>query len=358
MSLSAATLTLNGSATDVWIFQAGTTLTTATSTSIILEGRAREENIFWALGTSATIGYASAFKGNILASAAISFGHDSSLVGRALAMTAVTFEGGSSVSLPGTTTARKNLRTAVRPVHATPDTTVDATPETAVEAAVEATVDTTVDATVDATPYTTPDTTPDTTVILGACAKFALDAGSAMTFDGTTTTVSVGDIGVSPGTTLTGSLIHNGLIDIVATNSNQCASDRITAYNQLAAMVCSTLRFELGGITVTPGVYCSTGAMSLTAGILYFDGKGLYVFQAASTIITSGSTKMVLSNYAQASDIYWKVGSSATIGHDSVFCGTIIAYASITYNINTTINGRGLAGAGISFAGNSMVTLY
>ena len=318
MSLSAATLTLIGSATDVWIFQAGTTLTTATSTSIILGGSAREENIFWALGTSATIGYASDFKGNILASAAISFGHDSSLVGRALAMTAVSFEGGSSVTLPGTTTAGRNLRTAVQAVH-------------------------------------TADTTPDTTVILGACAQFALDAGSAITFDGNTTTVSVGDIGVSPGTTLTGSLIHNGLIDIVATNSNQCASDRITAYNQLAAMVCSTLRFELGGITVTPGVYCSTGAMSLTAGTLYFSGKGLYVFQAASTIITSGSTSMVLSNYAQASDIYWKVGSSATIGHDSNFLGTIIAYASITYNINTKINGRGLAGAGISFAGNSVV---
>ena len=100
--------------------------------------------------------------------------------------------------------------------------------------------------------------------------------------------------------------------------------------------------------------------MSLSAGTLTLDGLGnsdaQWIFQMASTLATSPYTSFILQNGAQAKNVYWKVGSSATIGHSSSFVGNIIAYASISFGQTSVLNGRGLAGAGVSFAGDSSVT--
>ena len=323
MSLSASTLTLDGNQDPnaQWIFQAATSLTTATTTSFILINGARAENVYWALGTSAYIGYSSSMVGNILAHSAITFGHDSEIIGRALAMTAVSFESGSSVTLPIVTApAKKSLR-AIRVVTAAP------------------------------------------VVPLGACATFALEAGSAMNFNGQETFIYSGSIGVSPGTTIQGNYqVVAGSVEVTSTRSNQCAADRITAYNAAAAAPCSAnnTRTELSGLTLGPGVYCSGGAMTLSAGTLTLDARGdstaEWIFQMTSSLITSPYTSFILLNGAQAKNVYWKVGSSATIGYSSSFIGNVIAYASISFGHDSVLVGRGLAGAGVSFEGGSSIT--
>ena len=327
MSLSASTLTLDGNhdTNAQWIFQAATSLTTATTTSFILINGASAENVYWALGTSAYIGYSSSMVGNILAHSAITFGHDSSIVGRALAMTAVSFESGSSVTLPGSTPpppAKKSLRAVPRVVTA-------------------------------AAPV----------VPLGGCATFALEAGSAMNFNGQKTIINTGSIGVSPGTTIQGNYqVVDGSVEVTSTRSNQCAADRITAYNAAAAAPCSAnnTRTELSGLTLGPGVYCSGGAMTLSAGTLTLDAGGdstaEWIFQMTSTLITSPYTSFILLNGAQPKNVYWKVGSSGTIGYSSSFIGNVIAYASISFGHDSVLVGRGLAGAGVSFEGGSSIT--
>lgn len=325
LTVSASTVTLDGNndPNAQWVFQAANSLTTATATSFILINGAQAQNVFWALGTSAYIGYSSSFVGNILASKAVTFGHDSTIIGRALAMTAVSFESGSAVTLPSSSTiapAKKFLRSrlSIRSI----------------------------------------------AVALGACESFALEAGSAMNFNGPKTTIYSGSVGISPGTLIQGNYqVLNGSVEVTSTRSNQCQADRNTAYNALAAAPCLTnnTRTELSGLTLGPGVYCSGGAMSLSAGTLTLDGLGnsdaQWIFQMASTLVTSPYTSFILQNGAQTKNVYWKVGSSATIGHSSSFVGNIVAYASISFGQTSVLSGRGLAGAGVSFAGDSSVTL-
>ena len=199
---------------------------------------------------------------------------------------------------------------------------------------------------------------------LGSCTIFALHAGSAATFDGNKTTVVTGSLGVSPGNFVGGNFqLLNNSIEIDSAVANDCARDRITAYNALAAASCPTnqTRTELSGLTLTPGVYCSGKQITLSATTLILDARGnadaQWIFQAGSSLITSPYTSVILRNRAQAKNVYWKVGSSATLGYSSDFVGTIIAYASITFDRDSTLVGRGLGGAAISFAGSSTVEL-
>lgn len=328
LTISASTLTLDGNndPNAQWIFQAAKSLTTATTTSFILINGAQEKNIYWALGTSAFIGYSSAFAGTILASSAITFGHDSSIVGRALALTAVSFESGSSVTLP--TSAPAPTKTYLRSAKKTASIAIKST-----------------------------------SVPLGACATFALEAGSAMNFNGAKTYINEGSIGISPGTTILGSYqVIDGSVEVTSTRSNQCQADRVTAYNAANAAPCyaNNTRTELSGLTLGPGVYCSGGAMSLSAGTLTLDAFGdssaEWIFQIKSSLVTSPYTSFILQNGAQAKNVYWTVGSSATIGYSSSFVGNILAYASISFGKTSVLNGRGLAGAGVSFEGDSSVT--
>jgi hypothetical protein len=327
LTISASTVTLDGNndPNAQWIFQAATSLTTATTTSFILINGAQEKNVYWALGTSAFIGYSSTFAGTILASKAIVFGHDSSIVGRALALTAVSFESGSSVTLPTSTPARY--------LRSEPETKVASIAITSVS------------------------------VPLGACATFAVEAGSAMNFNGVKTYINEGSIGISPGTTIQGNYqVIDGSVEVTSTRSNQCQADRVTAYNAANAAPCSAnnTRTELSGLTLGPGVYCSGGAMSLSAGTLTLDAFGdssaVWIFQITSSLVTSPYTSFILKNGAQAKNVYWTVGSSATIGYSSSFVGNILAYASISFGKTSVLNGRGLAGAGVSFDGDSSVT--
>ena len=202
-------------------------------------------------------------------------------------------------------------------------------------------------------------------IALGQCSEFAVMAGTKASFDGEVTTINTGDVGVSPGDSVTGNYkLLTGTTEITSTKSNQCAADRITAYDAAAAAVCppSNIVAELGGLTLMPGVYCATSSpMTFSAGTLTLDGQGdstsRWIFQASSSLLTSTATSFILQNGAQASNIIWQVGSSATLGSTSSFAGTIVAYAAVSADVSVVLTGRALAGTGASFAGSNSITL-
>jgi type VI secretion system secreted protein VgrG len=184
---------------------------------------------------------------------------------------------------------------------------------------------------------------------LGSAASYAVLAGSTITNTGATTIV--GDVGVSPGTEITGlpagqpteGVIHAG--DAAAETAQ---ADLTTAYDFLAGMTCTTVNtgVDLGGKTLTPGVYCYASSAPMT-GTLTLDAKGdsaaVFVFQIGSTLLVADGSAVNLVNGARASNVWWQVGSSATLGIASAMQGNICAYASITFTTGATLTGRALA---------------
>ena len=186
---------------------------------------------------------------------------------------------------------------------------------------------------------------------LGSAEIFAVLAGSTVTNTGATTIL--GSIGVSPGTGITGipggqptgGSIHDN--DAVAA---QAHSDLALAYTSLAGMVCPPANDltgqDLGGKTLGPGVYCFSSSAGLT-GTLTLDGQGdagaVFVIQIGSTLTTAGSSAVTLINGALNTNVYWQVGSSATLDLGSTIYGNIVAMTSITLNTGARVHGRVLA---------------
>ena len=205
-------------------------------------------------------------------------------------------------------------------------------------------------------------TTPQATVTVGGTSTLALVAGSAITNTGAT--VITGDIGLSPGTSIGGFPpgILNGSQHINDDIATQAQLDLTAAYNDAAGRTATdivTLSGNLGGLTLTPGLYKSTSSLANSSGDLTFDAKGnanaVFIIQIASTLTTTSGRKVILAGGASAANIFWQVGSSATFGTTSVFKGTIMAMQSITFNTGATLDGRALARTGtIVLAGNTI----
>jgi hypothetical protein len=128
----------------------------------------------------------------------------------------------------------------------------------------------------------------------------------------------------------------------------QAKNDLTTAYNDAAARPSTaTVPVELGGTTKRPGVYQSPAGTFGITGTLTLDARGnpdaVFIFQAASTLITASASSVNLVNGAQASNVFWKVGSSATLGTYSILRGNVLALASITVTTGVTVDGRALA---------------
>jgi hypothetical protein len=202
--------------------------------------------------------------------------------------------------------------------------------------------------------------------IFGRCANFAIQAGTAISFDGAQTTVNTGNVGVAPGTSITGAvLLGTGYTQESGTTSAQsCADDEATAYGYLKALTCTNTlaNSDLAGVTLTPGVYCSvSGVFTLSVGALYLDGQGdasaQFIFQTTTTVITAANTNIILVNGTMAKNIYWQVGSSATLGDSSSFMGQILAYASITVDTGVYAVGRLYAQAAVTCASAANITL-
>jgi hypothetical protein len=172
------------------------------------------------------------------------------------------------------------------------------------------------------------------------------------------------DVSISPGNTLTGfgPCVITGVQHLADGVALQGQLDLTSAYNQLFGLPCApanAIVADLGGTTKAAGVYCTASSIGVT-GTLTLDGGGdpnaTFVFQAGTSLITAGS--IVLINGAQAKNVYWQVGTSATLGTASQWQGNILALTSITLVDNATLLGRALARNGaVSLGTNNVITL-
>jgi hypothetical protein len=180
--------------------------------------------------------------------------------------------------------------------------------------------------------------------LFGEADDFVLLAYSTVTNEGNSTIT--GDIGVSPLASVVGFPpgIVNGTIHAADAAAAQAQIDLTAAYTAAAARTPYITETTLGGLNLPPGIYHSDGALSLT-GVLTVtgDANAVWIFQAGSTLDTAAGSQIVLSGGAKADNVYWAVGSSATLGANSIFKGNIMAYTSITLNTGANVEGRVLA---------------
>jgi len=207
-----------------------------------------------------------------------------------------------------------------------------------------------------------PGSSNQTAPALGAAGAFAVLAGSTVTSTGAT--ALTGDLGVSPGSAVVG--FPPGTLTGAQQAGNATSALGMaaltTAYNSAKGKTLAPVSVagNIGGRTLYPGLYKSTSSLSISSGDLTLDAKGnsnaVFIFQIASTLTTTSGRKVILSGGAKSTNVFWQVGSSATLGTSSVFKGTIMANQSITLNTGATLNGRALARIGaVTMAGNAVV---
>ena len=203
-----------------------------------------------------------------------------------------------------------------------------------------------------------------TAVGLGTADSFAVLAGAGVTNTGPS--VVNGNLGTSPNPSVTGfggapNGTVNGTIHKADAVAASAQADLTTAYNNAAGQgPATTLATELGGQTLQPGVYDSnsgtfgiTGTVTLNAN---GDPNAVFIFKTASTLITASASRVNVINGAQSCNVFWQVGSSATLGSNSTFVGNILALQSISLNSGVTVDGRLLARNGAVTLINDTIT--
>ena len=296
------TLTLSGTATDVFIFQTDATsgtLTTAANSHVVLIGGALASNVFWQVGNAATLGATSVFKGTIMAEQSISVGTGTTLDGKALASAgSVTLEANTATVSVFNNPATVNLLTA---------------------------------------------------------ANFRILAGDAITINSGCTVT--GDIGESPGTTFTNNAGYAGVTHFgTGSTAFQAQTDLSAAYSNASGRTAdATVGTELGGTTLGCGVYNSASGTFGITGTLTLNGTAndVFIFKTTTTLITGASSHVTLTGGAVWSNVFWQVGGSATI--EGAFRGNILALTAITQTTGT-VDGRLLARtAAVTVSGTSVL---
>jgi hypothetical protein len=198
---------------------------------------------------------------------------------------------------------------------------------------------------------------------LGAAANFAVLAGSTVANTGLTTVK--GELGLSPGSAVTGFPPGKvtGKQHVADTIAAKAKLDLTTAYNAAAGRTVAPILVagNIGGMTLAPGLYKSTSSLQISSGDLTLDAQGdanaVFIFQIASTLTTTAGRHVILSGGAKASNVFWQVGTSATLGTTSVFKGTIMANQSITLTTGATLEGRALARVAAVTLDSNVITI-
>jgi hypothetical protein len=198
---------------------------------------------------------------------------------------------------------------------------------------------------------------------LGSAQSFAVLGAATVTSTGPT--LITGNIGVSPGTAITGfppGIVQGGELHAGDPTATAAQADAHTAYNDLLAESCGTnlsgltLGTSPGAVTLPPGVYCFASSAQL-AGTLTLSGNGVYIFQIGTTFTTATGATVLMANGALASSVFWQVGTSATLGTDTALVGSFIAAVSITVTAGTSSLGRVFALSGaVTLDTNTIVT--
>jgi hypothetical protein len=184
---------------------------------------------------------------------------------------------------------------------------------------------------------------------LGSAQSFAVLGGSTVTNTGPS--LISGDLGVSPGSAITGfppGTVVSGTIHAADAVAAAAQNSVTTAYVNLAGQACTQdlTGQDLGGKILTAGVYCFSSSAQLT-GTLTLDAQGnagaVFIFKMGSTLTTASGSSVVLINGASPCNVFWQVGSSATLGTTTSFTGNILALTSITLTTGATVAGRALA---------------
>ena len=199
---------------------------------------------------------------------------------------------------------------------------------------------------------------------LGTAASFAVLGGSTVTNTGPS--VISGNLGVSPGTAVTGfppGLVVGGSIHAADALAAQAQADTTRAFVDLGSEACTAtfnVPSDLSGQTLVPGVYCYASTVGLT-GTLTLNAQGnpnaVFIFKIGSTLITGSNASVNLINGAQQCGVFFKIGSSATLGTGTRFVGNIVALTSITLNTGATLSGRALARNGAVTLDTNTVSL-
>ena len=184
---------------------------------------------------------------------------------------------------------------------------------------------------------------------LGSAASFAVLGCSTVTNTGSSTIT--GDFGVSPGSAYSGfppGLVVSGAIHAADATAAAAQTSVTTAYNSLESQACTQdlTGQDLGGKTLTAGVYCFSTSAQLT-GTLTLNAQGnagaVFIFKIGSTLTTASGSSVVVINSGSVCNVFWQVGSSATLGTTTSFAGNILALSSITLNTGANVTARTLA---------------
>ncbi len=180
---------------------------------------------------------------------------------------------------------------------------------------------------------------------LGSAASYGVLAATTVTSTGGT--MIQGDLGVSPGTAVTGSPGVTGTTHLGDAAAAQAQTNLTAAYNDAAGRTTGAIVVvgDLGGQTLAPGLYKSISTLAVTSGNLTLSGdaNAVWIFQLGTALTVGASRQIILTGGAQADNVFWQVGSSATIGASAVFKGTILAAQSISMGAGTALEGRALA---------------
>ena len=312
-----STVVLNGAniSSSLWYFQA-TSIVIGLHGAVVLKYGALASNVYWFMETAVTLGTSSALVGNVYSGGTITFSKFARLEGRALADGAITLTGFNYVS----------------------------------------------------TLYNYPKF-----IDLGVCFYFGVEGGPSISFSkAKSLSVISGWMGVSPGTTITGSYSfkRGGSAYLNTLPAQNCMISLKAAINRAEATICTNRITDIYLVTrtLTSGVYCSsndniyfferTQKLSQT---LTLDAKGdssaSWLFQSSGNIVTGPGCSVILVNNARTENVFWVAAGFTTIGASSSFIGTILSYGNITFGDLTSIEGRALSVGPVTFLGTTTVIL-